>query len=88
MDTNLTIFPIDYYPQKIIFWMKSYNIPYKINRLEDGKYSMSIEEFSPNIQMDSVNECVFLTFLMWTGNHYQFKNEVLKQLENNATNNS
>lgn len=97
---------LEFYPQKILHWLRSYNIPFRVFQkskdfkeiqtyesglpiIRERKYfTMSIENYLDEIEFDSVNQCIFTTFLMWNGNNLEIRNQFLQLIQENETNNS
>lgn len=69
--------PVDYFPQKILLFLKSYSISHEI-KFENGYYVMTIESILFDVQCDNINECIFLSFFNWIGN----KLEKIREYEN------
>lgn len=88
---------LEFYPQKILHWLRSYNIPFRVfqkskefkelnsETIRERKYfTMSIENYLDEIEFDSVNECIFVTFLMWNGKNLEIRNQFLQIIQENA----
>ena len=93
----VTQYYLEYHPQKILHWLRSYNIPFRVfqkskdfkelysETIRERKYfTMSIENYLDEIEFDSVNECIFVTFLMWNGKNLEMRNNFLQLIQENA----